>query len=186
MAIDGTVILEISRIYDIICRMTKADRFFSAQNKLASYDNATFDLMDFAGNFQDAYSENFTLPEMVYLLRNSFKQGVTHRDVLGEPMNTNEDRSRGFCMISSYLIYSMTGGDKVWELQGTNLHWWLYHKQSHQIFDITHTQFDKRTLYGHYKYGQPVTKLKTDLMFFDVLKDKAQILARRAGLAKRE
>jgi hypothetical protein len=136
-----------------------------------------------AMNFEDAYNENFTLAGMVYLLRNSFKERLTHKIVLEETtMRPNTDPSSGFCMISSYLIYSLTGGDKIWEIHGTNLHWWLYHKQSSTIFDITHSQFSKKDLRGIYGQGCTVDKLKTDPMFYDILKTKAHALAQRAGI----
>ncbi len=165
--------------------MTKAQSFSKAQNKLAAYDQETRNLMLDAMEFEDIHTEHFSLPEMVYLLRNSFKQRITYHDVFGNiGMETrdNVDPSAGFCMVSSYLIYSLTGGDKVWELHGTFLHWWLYHKQTHTIFDITNTQFTPQELQAHYHHGRPVDKLKTDPTFHDVLKTKAHILAHRAGL----
>ena len=167
--------------------MTKSDAFLSAQNKLAQYDTASKELMLDAMEFDDAYNEHFSLPEIVYLLRNTFKERITHKEVLDETeARPNTDPSSGFCMIASYLIYSMTGGDKVWELHGTFLHWWLYHKQTHTIFDVTHTQFNNKELMAHYQKGCPVSRLKTDKMFYDILKEKSQVLAKRAGLAKRE
>ena len=122
--------------------MTKAEEFYAAQNRLAHYDQETNNLMLDAMEFKDAYNANYTLPEMVYLLRKSFKERKTRHDVLGKydlELYENEfeydsngqkrkkDPARGFCMVSSYLIYSMTGGDKVWELYGTPMHWWLVH-----------------------------------------------------------
>lgn len=163
--------------------MDKSKSFYNAKNKLAKYDRATFDLMSLAAEFNDIYNENFTLPNMVYLLRKSFKELLTHAKVLGEnKMCSNTDPSSGFCIISSYLIYSLTGGDNVWELQGTSLHWWLYHKQTGTIFDITHTQFSNKDIQEIYKLGRPVKQLQTDETFYDVLQDKMHKLAQRAGL----
>ena len=163
--------------------MNNQEKFYQAKNKLAQYDQETRNLMLDAMEFEDVYNENFTLAGMVYLLRNSFKERLTHRKVLDEKeLPPNIDPASGFCMISSYLIYSLTGGDRVWELQGTNLHWWLYHKQTHTIFDITHTQFSPEHLRDIYKCGRPVTKLKTDPVFNEVLRAKSQILAHCAGL----
>lgn len=163
--------------------MTKTESFYHAKNKLAKYDQETRKLMLTAMDFEDVYNEKFSLAEMVYLLRNSFKERLTHKVVLDEKeMRNNTDPSSGFCMISSYLIYSLTGGNKVWELRGTPLHWWLYHKQTNTIFDITYTQFSPEDIHGIYNQGRPVKKLKTDTMFYDVLKAKAHALAHRAGL----
>ena len=165
--------------------MTKPEAFLNAQNKLASYDQETRNLMLDAMEFDNVYNKRFTLPEIVYLLRNSFKERITYYEVFGKDgMESRDgiDPSTGFCMVSSYLIYSLTGGNKVWELNGTFLHWWLYHKQSHTIFDITNTQFKPKELQAHYQNGQPVNKLKTDPMFHDILKQKAHILAHCAGI----
>lgn len=165
--------------------MIKSEEFHSAQNKLAAYNQETQNLMLDAGEFDDVYNEHFSLPEIVYLLRNSFRERVTYYSVFGEGgMESREgiDPATGFCMVSSYLIYSMTGGDKVWELHGTTLHWWLYHKQTGLIFDITHTQFTPRELHAHYRNGIPVSKLKTDPVFYDILKQNAHKLAHCAGL----
>ena len=163
--------------------MTKAESFYHAKNKLTRYDRASYDLMMTAFEFEDIISEKFSLGEIVYLLRNSFKERLTHKAVLNEnKMRPHTDPSSGFCMIASYLIYSMTGGERVWEMYGTPLHWWLYHKQTKTIFDVTHTQFSKKDVQAIYKLGQPVNKLNTDNVFNDVLKLQAHTLAHRAGL----
>lgn len=163
--------------------MTDSKKFYHAKNKLAKYDQETNNLMLAAMDFEDIDNESLGLPGMVYLLRNAFKERLTRKVVLDETkMRPCTDPSSGFCVISSYLIYSLTGGDKVWELRGTNLHWWLYHKQTGTIFDITGSQFSKTDIKKIYKQGVPVNKLKTDDMFYDMLKTKAQILAHRAGI----
>ena len=163
--------------------MTKAERFYDAQNKLAAYDRESDNLVLDAMEFTDVINAKFTLPEIVYLLRKSFKERLTYYRVFKESrLEPGEDPAAGFCMVSSYLIYSMTGGNKFWELHGTNMHWWLYHKQSGQIFDITHTQFDDKDLPGIYRLGRPVQYLQKGEMFDDILKEKAQELAKCAGL----
>ena len=162
--------------------MIKSEQFYTAQNKLKAYDQESNYLMLDAMEFDDVYNEHFTLPEIVYLLRNTFKERITHKQVLEEDMDYTADPARGFCMISSYLIYSMTGGDKVWELHGTTLHWWLYHKKTHTRFDITHTQFEPRELNFHYRLGKNVKYLNTDQQFYEILSKKAKLLAHRAGL----
>jgi len=163
--------------------MTKAEQFYEGQNKLAEYDKQTNKLVKRALRyFGDVQSEHFTLPEMVYLLRNSYKERLTHMKVLGEKeMRTNNDLSSGFCLITSYLIYSMTGGDKVWELRGARpIHWWLVHKQTNKILDITHSQFKLFTL-RHLVQNGSAFDIK-DEQFMDLLKQKAHALAQCAGL----
>ncbi len=177
--------------------MTKAEQFYSGQNRLAAYDEESNNLMLDAMEFTDVYNEKFTLPEIVYLLRRAFKERSTRGKVLGKEdlklydeeyeidsdgNKRPKDPASGFCMVSSYLIYSMTGADKVWELHGTPIHWWLYHKKTHQRFDITHTQFNERTLNAHYFNGKNVKYLNTDPLFYDILKQNAHMLAQCAGL----
>ena len=163
--------------------MEKTEHFYHAKNKLSHYDKESERLMLTAMNFEDIVSEKFSLPEIVFLLRRAFKERITHKVVLDEnKMRPHTDPSSGFCMIASYLIYSMTGGDNVWEMRGTNLHWWLYHKQSNTIFDVTHTQFTPKEVREIYTIGRPVNELKTDNTFNNILKMRAQKLAHRAGL----
>ena len=163
--------------------MTKAERFYDAQNKLAAYDRESQNLMLDAMEFTDVVGQKFTLPDMVCLLRKSFKERLTYYRVFEEDRPSYDvDPATGFCMVSSYLIYDMTGGDKVWQIRGTNMHWWLYHKQSQKVFDITHTQFNDKDLPGIYRIGRPVQYLNRGEVFDDVLKEKARELAKCAGL----
>lgn len=167
----------------MLCSMTKTEKFYGAKNKLSHYDKETQHLMLTAMNFDVVAHENFSLPEIVFLLRRSFKERLTHKQVLEEKtMRPGTDPSSGFCMIASYLIYSLTGGDKIWEMHGTNLHWWLYHKQSGAIFDVTHTQFSAQDIKEIYKLGCPVSKLNTDNTFNEMLKIRANKLAHCAGI----
>lgn len=163
--------------------MKKTEQFNNIKNKLSRYDHESQNLMLTAMNFDDITAEKFSLAEIVFLLRRSFKERLTHKQVLEEnKMRPCTDPSSGFCMIASYLIYSMTGKDKVWEIHGTPLHWWLYHKQSNTIFDVTHTQFSSKEAAEIYKLGRPVSELKTDETFNNILKMRAHKLAHRAGL----
>lgn len=163
--------------------MTKSEQFYTAQNKLAKYDEQSKRLVLEAMEFEDAYNEQYTLPEMVFLLRNAYKERLTHFDVLGEKsMRTNTDPSSGFCLITSYLVYSMTGGDRVWEIYGASpLHWWLVHKRTNLIFDITYSQFGPNMLNNFYQNASKFNKMD-DEQFMDMLKQKAYKLAHRAGL----
>ena len=162
--------------------MTTPEQFYAAQKKVAEYDSATDKLILDSLQFDTLDTKGVPLNVIVKLLRKSFKERITHDKILNEPIRDDLDFSDGFCMISSYLIYSMTGGDKVWQLRGTPTHWWLYHKKTKLIFDITHTQFKSEDLPGIYALGEPVNKLKTDPMFYDELKQKAKLLAHYAEL----
>ncbi len=161
--------------------MTKSEEFYAGINKLADYDNQSKQLMLYAMEFSDVYNARFTLPEMVYLLRNAYKERLTHSAVLGEKfMRPNTDPTSGFCLITSYLIYTLTGGENVWEIHGARpLHWWLYHKQTGKIFDITYSQFKPTMLHNLYQNG---SVFHPDEQLTEMLKQRAKTLAHRAGL----
>lgn len=152
-------------------------------NLLAKYDKQTAGLKDNAEKlFPGVYNEKYTLPTIVESLRKSYKERITHRDVLGEDFRINNDLSSGFCLITSYLIYSMTGGDKVWEIYGASpVHWWLVHKQTRRILDITYSQFEVDALIKLYQNGSKVSSIG-DEKTMEQLKQKAHILAQRAGI----
>lgn len=150
------------------------------ENKLKSYNEATQKLMLQAMQLDVADTGKFTLPEMVFLLRESFKQRITYKhvfdEILHEPQN---DPSTGFCLVSSYYIYANTGGDAVWRLMHNPAHWWLVHRQTGAVFDITYTQF---TDAFPYHLAREETRIKSDPQFLDILRTKAHILGHCAGM----
>ena len=159
--------------------MTKVERFYDAQEKLVAYDQESANLYEDAYDFKDATG----LPDIVKLLRKSFKEPLTYYRVFNEHrLNPDGDPAEGFCMVACYLIYTMTGGDQVWQIRGTEKHWWLYHKLSQKIFDITHTQFKDSELPNIYRYGRPAQYLQNGNAFDAVLKEEAAKLAKCAGL----
>lgn len=150
-------------------------------NKLASYDKATEKLMRQAMDLDVPVAGRFSLPEMVFLLRDAFKQRLTYRRVFSElPAWVNRgDPSEGFCLVSSYYIYQHTGGDKVWRLMKSPLHWWLEHKQTGAVFDVTYTQFKEPFPYD---VGTIEQRIENDAEFAEVLRNKSAILGRYAGM----
>lgn len=148
-------------------------------NKLKSYDDATNKLMLQAMSLDVPDGEKFSLPEMVYLLRQSYKYKLTYRRVFNELPPENADPSTGFCIVSSYYIYERTGGAATWQIMQTPLHWWLQHKQTGMHFDITYTQFSQPFPYD---MGVPETKIKNDAEFERILREKALILGKSAGM----
>lgn len=149
-------------------------------NKLKAYNDATHALMKQAAKYDVDNNNKFSLPEMVFLLRESFKQKLTyHRVFPNEPLIRDCDPATGFCLISSYYIYEKTGGNSVWDLMQTPAHWWLRHKQTGDIFDITYTQFNQ-----HFPYdlGKIETRIENDRSFVEMLKSKSAILAKSSGL----
>ncbi len=149
-------------------------------NKLKSYDNATKKLMRQAMELDVNAMGRFSLPEMVYLLRESFKYKLTYRKVFpGDPFFSNCDPSAGFCLVSSYYIYEHTGGDAVWEIMKSPVHWWLRHKQTGATFDVTYTQFKDPF---PYEVGKIETRMQDDEIFANIVKTKAIALGRAARL----
>ena len=150
-------------------------------NKLKSYDKATENLMRQAMNLDVQTSGRFSLPEMVFLLRNAFKQSLTYRRVFSDdPIGLKRgDPSEGFCLVSSYYIYEHTGGDQVWRIMKSPLHWWLEHKQTGAVFDVTYTQFNEPFPYS---VGTVEQRIENDALFADVLRTKSAILGRYAGM----
>lgn len=149
-------------------------------SKLKSYDDATKKLVLAAMDYDVLQTSKFSLPEMVFLLRESFKYKRTYSKVFNEILRQQCDPSTGFCLVSSYFIYERTGGNKVWTLMKKSpLHWWLVHKQTGKVFDVTYTQFSEPF---PYHLGMPENKLKTDKDFVKMLQGKALILGKQAGL----
>ena len=159
--------------------MTKVKRFYNAQEKLAAYDQESENLREDAQEFTDAIN----LPNIVKSLRKSFKEPQTYYKVFQESrIDPDSDPAEGFCMVACYLIYTLTGGERVWQIRGTEKHWWLYHKLSQKIFDITHTQFKPNELPNIYRSGRPAQYLQNGAAFDNVLKEEAAKLAKCAGL----
>lgn len=152
-------------------------------NKLKSYDDATRKLMQQAYALDVESTGPFQLPEMVYLLRESFKQKLTYRKVFPEvPLHVREcEPSTGFCLISSYYIYQHTGGGKVWDIEHNPLHWWLRHKQTGAVFDVTYTQFNEAIPYAE---GLIESRIAGDETFTKILQQKAMALGKAARMDK--
>ncbi len=151
-------------------------------NKLKSYDAATRKLMQQAMDLDVKSYSNFELVEMVSLLREAFKQKLTYRKVFPEDKIVRDcEPSTGYCLISSFYIYQHTGGDAVWDIMKTPLHWWLRHKETGAVFDIAYTQFSQPF---PYEMGVVETRVKDDEMFATVLQQKALALGRAARMDK--
>lgn len=148
-------------------------------NRLKSYDNATRKLMLQAMELDVRDDGKFSLPDMVFLLRESFKYKLTYRRVFNEPSRGSCDPATGFCIVSSFYIYTHTGGDAVWEIRHNPLHWWLVHRQTNTVFDITYTQFSEPF---PYETGKPELRIQNDSDFTDMLTAKAALLGRAAGM----
>lgn len=149
------------------------------RNKLKSYDDATRRLMQQAAKYNVKSDTGFSLPEMVQMLRQSYKYKLTAKKVFGGFFPGERDPATGFCAVTSYYIYERTGGDAVWDFMQTPVHWWLRHKQTGDVFDVTYTQFDKPF---PYKMGAPDARIHGDTDFNKLLHQKALILGKCAGM----
>lgn len=149
--------------------------------KTKSYDLATQKLMRLAAEFDVVSTTHYSLPEMVYLLRETFKNKSVYKKVLGETAIGRYSPSEGFCLVSSYYIYLRTGGAAQWNLiKGPDQeHWWLEDKKTSARFDITYDQFSKPF---NYDVGEPEIRIQTDEEFQSMLFNKAMLLGKIAGL----
>ena len=149
-----------------------------------SYEKTTNQLVAKAKTFKDIHTEHFSLPQIVYLLRSAFKDDEVYKRLAGRERLPYRNKSEGFCAPSSYIIYNMTGADKVWELRHVDVtHWWLVHKQTGEKFDITYTQFKTSLLNHYYQIGKPGLEYLANNPDKDVLiKQLSHTLAQSAGL----
>ena len=161
--------------------MTKAEQLYMAQERVAEYDRQTNQLAQAASKLHYVSNGKYTLKTIVSNLREAFKYKNTRNDVIGNMyLRPSDDFSAGFCFISSYLIYSMTGGDAVWEIRdAAPMHWWLVHRETNTIFDITYSQFKPEMLRNMYQNGKKI-ELNPDTIH--LLQERAHKLAQSAGL----
>ncbi|MDE6250005.1 MAG: hypothetical protein K2M34_00010 [Alphaproteobacteria bacterium] len=148
-------------------------------NKLKAYDDATLALMHQAARYNVESTVFDSLPEMVRKLRIAYKQKLTCKKVFGGFIPRPCDPATGYCLVTSYYIYERTGGNAVWDIMQTPVHWWLQHKQTGETFDVTYTQFDTPF---PYHMGKPETRIYTDTEFCKFLRQKAYILGKCAGI----
>jgi hypothetical protein len=148
-------------------------------NKLKSYDNATKKIILQSMSFDAPNHNRFSLPEIVHLLRESFKYKLTYRKIFGRNMpNDGANPSTDYCTIASQYICDKPGGSDVWTLVKTPIHWWLLYNATGEIFDITYDQFSK----GFPYHLRPTTPQVEDMGFKKILIEKTQILGRVAGM----
>lgn len=169
------------------------------RNKLSYYDKATRELMKRAAGYSDVMFAEYSLPYAVAALREAFKQKLTYQNVFGKDMfckyyPSKSDPAQDFCLISSYLLYMRTGGDKIWNIKTAGIHTWLQAKNNSEPFDITFTQFvsphQRATMtYDYfiqnvfpYKEGRTESRIEKDEVFLDDLVKRALILEQCAGL----
>ena len=144
-------------------------------SKIELYNKATNELIMLAHDYDLPVIGKFSFPEIVHLLRESFKYPTTHKQVFGFPAMAFHQPSENFCAIASYFIYNNTGRDKQWKIMKGKDHWWLEHKIISGQFDVTYDQFPK--LYD-YRSG----RLETDKSRMEQMRHQSLILGRCAGM----
>lgn len=125
------------------------------------FDIGTQRLIRLAGGFSIASAGQNTFPHIVEKLRTLFKSDDVYRFVMGEERKIGFDYGRNFCLVASYYIMKNTGGDAVWSLFTGPIHWWLVHKSTGNIFDITYDQFPRY----RYSIGKPETRIPEASIF---------------------
>ena len=92
--------------------------------------------------------------------------------------------STGFCFASAEVIFRLAGGRKTWMVKrildpkdwNYGSHYYIQHKESGDILDITSNQYEEREIEIPYHLGKG-TGLRN-------ISNKAKILAKMAGLGE--
>jgi hypothetical protein len=150
------------------------------KNKLSSYNEATQELMRRADKLDVRMPGELPLSEMVCMLRESFKYKLTYKKVFGVIFKDINDvpPPTDYCKVASYYIY--TKARDAWNIKETPLHWWLEHKATGEIFDITCDQFSEPFPYHLKPVAEPL--LGRNEEFTDKLRASAIILGKCAGI----
>jgi len=144
--------------------------------KFTSYEKATEKLAN------QAVALNVR-PDMVRALRAAFKNPDTYLKVFGEKRPDNlRSWSTSYCEVASYYVYINTGGAQVWNLVNNPIHWWLEHKSSGEIFDITYDQFSSLEPNFYTLHKLPASADPEWKQDEQKLRARAMILGKCAGL----
>jgi len=143
--------------------------------KIELYNRATDELVLLAHDYDLPQIGKFSFPEIVHLLRESFKHPLTHEKIFDYKQLPNWVPSTNFCAVASFFIYEHTGGPDQWKFMRGPAHWWLEHKRISGQFDITYDQFAKP-----YDYRNSSIENNEDRL--SELQKQALILGRAAGM----
>ena len=144
--------------------------------KEKKFDITTQKLVKLAGGYKVIVSGEFTFPQIVEKLRNTFKDPYIYHKIF---TRGNCNFAHGYCLAASYCVMQHTGGKDIWKLIKGQLHWWLIHKATGQIFDITYDQFNS---YYNYANGTLETRIGKAPIFTKAAKTQASLLAKYAGI----
>ena len=154
-----------------------------SENKLTAYNEATeqiVDLLDYVKFNKDSGVDKSMIEMRIRAMRESFKYKLTHFKVFSIK-EMPKICSTGFCGVSSYDIYRMTGEEKNWKFMTMGVHWWILNIHTGINLDITFDQMEGRK--PPYHLGrEDIRVLDKNNSFTKDLVEKANILARCAGL----
>ncbi len=158
-------------------------------NKDIIFDKATDQLVSKINLFGLDKQENIKLQKLVLLFRHSFKlrsiKLVVYNKITNQELKKFPSHSYGLCKASTYAFYNVSGGNDNWDIMYISFdnfyspHYYLMHKKSQNIFDLTFDQFsDTEIPYNSGKimdYEENVTDLANrflNTMKIDVYRGK--------------
>jgi len=142
-------------------------------NDIVKYTSATNKLLELAGkidhDFMPLYDLQYSLYDIVTVLRDKYKNNAFRNKYVGNmPFNGEVPWTKGFCALSAICIYTLYGGDTVWEPSAIKLGTWehapvvfLRDRLYGRAFDPTGDQF--APLIVPYNIGTPINKRMQDM-----------------------
>lgn len=137
------------------------------------YNQATRRVLELAAqidrDFMPLYDMQYPLTSIVQVLRDKYTDPSFRKKYVGNlPFNGFVPYAKGFCALSAICIYTLYGGDAVWEPSAIKLGTWehapvvfLRDRMHNRAFDPTGDQFDP--LVVPYDIGTPINKRMRDM-----------------------
>ena len=142
-------------------------------NDILKYNEATEKLRELAteidADFLPLYGMEYSLASIVDALRSKYRDHVFRHKYVGNlPFNGDVPWTKGFCALSTICIYTLYGGDAVWEPSAIKLGSWehapvvfLRDRMRERAFDTTGDQF--APLVVPYEVGTPINRRMQDM-----------------------
>ncbi len=139
----------------------------------ARYKKATEDVLRLTqkidNDFMPLYDMQYSLVEIVTVLRNKYQNFSFRKKYVGDlPFNGFVPYTRGFCALTAICVYTLYGGDDVWEPSAIKLGTWehapvvfLRDRLGNRAFDPTGDQFFP--LIVPYDIGTSINKRVQDM-----------------------
>ena len=142
-------------------------------NDILKYNKATEKVRELAAridaDFLPLYDMEYPLTSIVDVLRDKYRDPVFRHKYVGNlPFNGEVPWTKGFCALSTICIYTLYGGDAVWEPSAIKLGSWehapvvfLRDRMRERAFDTTGDQF--APLVVPYEVGTPINRRMQDM-----------------------